>query len=464
MAKKDLIKVLEQTLENLKKDSAEYRRLISNKKAHYINFKESDIRRQVNRSLLQVGGYRNIRAIPEDMKRIVSEGVAEMFDKLVKGVRTTKFNKYQITEATPIKGSKGYRTFSFVFSTADGYEDAKGPFDAFKGIKQGAQADLIINLNNQLKKEGRLMDEVVKGKNTGQMIQAEFGKNNFLDVGHVGESAIARQRNAMVQNTLLEISSSASSPALTNFLKQLEGSVALVINKKQVAKTSGGGKEVVEVKLESTGDNRAEDLSLYEDLNKDLEAAIAKLGKTKAGLLGLTAASKDYAENIEDAILHNFSKMKGKKNFKQEKPKRRKKPKISIPAAELKGRKGRGFKDTKAAPPLKMGEEGKQSPINLMSLINAKLPQTVRKNMGAPRLENQTGAFAASVRVTDASRTPQGFPSIGYTYQRQPYGVFEASSGSRFASPERDPRTLIDISIREIAAQLVTGRLYTRRV
>ena len=117
MAKKDLIKVLEQTLENLKKDSAEYRRLVSNKKAHFINFKESDIRRQVNRSLLHVGGYRNIRAIPEDMKRIVSEGVAEMFDKLVEGVRTTKFNKYQITEATAIKGSKGYRTFSFVFST-----------------------------------------------------------------------------------------------------------------------------------------------------------------------------------------------------------------------------------------------------------------------------------------------------------------------------------------------------------
>ena len=99
-----------------------------------------------------------------------------------------------------------------------------------------------------------------------------------------------------------------------------------------------------------------------------------------------------------------------------------------------------------------------------MTLINSKLPQTVLRNMGAPRLENRTGTFASSVRVTDASRTAQGFPSIGYTYQRQPYGVFEASSGSRFASVDRDPRTLIDASIREIAAQLVTGRLYTRRL
>ena len=52
--------------------------------------------------------------------------------------------------------------------------------------------------------------------------------------------------------------------------------------------------------------------------------------------------------------------------------------------------------------------------------------------MGAPRLENQTGTFANSVRITDISATPQGFPSIGYTYQRQPYGFIE---DNRFVEP-----------------------------
>ena len=99
-----------------------------------------------------------------------------------------------------------------------------------------------------------------------------------------------------------------------------------------------------------------------------------------------------------------------------------------------------------------------------MSLINSKLPQTVLRNMGAPRLENQTGTFASSVRAVDASRTPQGFPSIGYTYQRRPYEVFESSSGTRFSSAQRDPRVLIDKSIREIMAQYLVGRLYTRRI
>ena len=101
---------------------------------------------------------------------------------------------------------------------------------------------------------------------------------------------------------------------------------------------------------------------------------------------------------------------------------------------------------------------------SLLGIMNSRINDTVAKNMGPPRLENRTGTFAGSVRITDVSQTKQGFPSIGYTYQRNPYGVFEATSGSRFADPKRDPRPLIDASIREIAAQFAIGRLYTRRV
>ncbi len=100
----------------------------------------------------------------------------------------------------------------------------------------------------------------------------------------------------------------------------------------------------------------------------------------------------------------------------------------------------------------------------LLGLLNQKLPQTVAKNMGPPRLENRTGRFAQSVRAVDVNVTPQGFPSIGYQYQKDPYGVYEKTSGTRFADVKRDPRTLIDASIREIAAQMAVGRIFTRRV
>ncbi len=100
-----------------------------------------------------------------------------------------------------------------------------------------------------------------------------------------------------------------------------------------------------------------------------------------------------------------------------------------------------------------------------LALLNQKLPQTVVKNMGPPGLQNQTGRFASSVKVTDVSRTAQGHPSVGYTYQKNPYQVFEMSHGDpRWATTDRDPRKLIDASIREIAAQLAIGRFYTRRI
>ena len=77
--------------------------------------------------------------------------------------------------------------------------------------------------------------------------------------------------------------------------------------------------------------------------------------------------------------------------------------------------------------------------------------------MGAPALTNRTGRFASSVRATDMAMTARGFPSFGYTYQRDPYGTFEQDTSY-------DPRKLIDRSMREIAAEYAIGRFYTRRV
>jgi hypothetical protein len=109
--------------------------------------------------------------------------------------------------------------------------------------------------------------------------------------------------------------------------------------------------------------------------------------------------------------------------------------------------------------------EGTESLLSLQALLNAKLPEVVRKNMGAPALTNRTGSFASSVKVTDIRRTNKGFPSIGYTYDKNPYQIFEVGAGKTpWANADRDPRKLIDRSIREIAAERAIGRFFTRRV
>lgn len=98
----------------------------------------------------------------------------------------------------------------------------------------------------------------------------------------------------------------------------------------------------------------------------------------------------------------------------------------------------------------------------LLGILNQRIADTVAKNMEDPRLNYQTGRFASSVEILDINVTPQGFPSVGYTYQKYPYQTFEP--GFAQGSQDRDPRKLIDVSIREIAAGMAVGRLYTRRL
>ena len=98
----------------------------------------------------------------------------------------------------------------------------------------------------------------------------------------------------------------------------------------------------------------------------------------------------------------------------------------------------------------------------LLALLNKDLPRVVAKNMQSPALNYRTGRFASSVRVTDVVTTPRGFPSVGYTYDKSRYQTFEP--GFAQGSVDRDPRKLIDKSIREIAVQFALGRFYTMRV
>ena len=101
----------------------------------------------------------------------------------------------------------------------------------------------------------------------------------------------------------------------------------------------------------------------------------------------------------------------------------------------------------------------------MTALINQKLGQRVLGNMGHPGLVNRTGTFANSVRVNSVTPTASGVPSIDYTYQRDPYEVFELERGRRpWATAQRDPTTIIDKSIREIAAEMAIAKLTTRRL
>jgi len=213
-------------------------------------------------------------------------------------------------------------------------------------------------------------------------------------------------------------------------------------------------------------DNPAGDLptdwaTIKPKLEKELQKFIVNEGI--ADVKGSNSIRKDAREHARNKVISELRKKA--RVVSDSKPVTRKEKNIKVTNKARVGKKRKRFKSTARYTKGKTSAPRKDASLyTVMALINDKLPETVRKNMGVPRLENQTGRFAQSVKMTDVIQTPQGFPSFGYTYRRDPYEVFEKSSGSRFASDDRDPRDLIDASIREIAAGYALGRFYTRRV
>jgi len=215
-----------------------------------------------------------------------------------------------------------------------------------------------------------------------------------------------------------------------------------------------------------------EDSNDWINLRPELERRLAdELNKRRVDL-GSGQSSQPFDERaakhlINEQLLKPLKK-KGVKvtPFKVDRPKKRsntlkKGPVRKTPTAAGIAATGRK-KVVQKRKTQKRSDTGASDMLKLVVMFNQKLPDAIVNNMGPPALSNQTGRFANSVRVTDITKTPQGFPSVGYTYQKNPYQTFE--SGYQQGSPEYDPRNLINKSIREVAAEFAIGRFYTRRV
>jgi hypothetical protein len=191
-----------------------------------------------------------------------------------------------------------------------------------------------------------------------------------------------------------------------------------------------------------------------------IKESLEKLEQTKQALSGLKGSDsfiiKTRKKTLKTIVIP-FKKIKNVKITTED-------TKLNLSKTSVKARKKvktklQTLNKQKMLPRAKKGVSS--MPLYLIGVMNQQLPRVVQKNMKAPALENRTGRFASSVKVTDIISTAQGFPSIGYTYQKGPYQTFEP--GYRQGSVERDPRRLIDKSIREIAIQYAIGRFYTRR-
>lgn len=229
-------------------------------------------------------------------------------------------------------------------------------------------------------------------------------------------------------------------------------------------------------RMQSVVDNRAGgtiSAERSEKLREQLEAALVKLDGAPNNILKLQGSTSMLEMKMDETavkLLTPFENIKNV-NVKVTKPKLQKKKTRKPVKAKAKPKTKRTpmalasvvIPSIKLSRSKKVKSNGAQlNPLAMLATMNKQLPKIVAANMNDPRLNYQSGRFAESVRVTDITKTPKGFPSIGYTYDKSPYQTFEP--GFAQGSVQRDPRRLIDASIRELAIQFAIGRFYTRRL
>lgn len=188
-------------------------------------------------------------------------------------------------------------------------------------------------------------------------------------------------------------------------------------------------------------------------------------GSTPRGKLVYRLAAENAESKINKAVLAAGGKLLIDKEVKEKKGRENKKTSTKTVSGRSKSRavsKKKGRR-SKVAPVIATTGQAKtgESAISLRTLLDARLNETVRKNMVSPALVNRTGRFADSVKTTDVIIGPRGGITINYTYDRERYGTFEP--GGRQGSTNRDPRSLIKRSIRELAMELIGSRFMNIR-
>ena len=362
-------------------------------------------------------------------------------------------------------------------------------FDKIKSMKGNAQRPLISALNKWIMRssKGEGDSKYIRGKGSfdtpkdsvGPQLPWERTKSNdsLADFGHIGASAVGTQR-ALAAADFLQNYTGNDKAAATKILEQMQNTFSFILESN--TDYAGQMESILQVTLESSRMNKAtmdkgEVTALQGLIDKALDkVAVKKNGKTFWVMREGSDSFYDMIEKSTIAALASGLKPNktNRKLATKVKYKRRKNSSKTVPGKKHK-RSVKASRGSKYVLPAlgkvvanrraKMGGmKAATAPLALIGIINKELPATVEGNMGPPRLESQTGRFAQSTRVTDMTMTPQGFPSIGYTYQRDPYETFE--TGGNQGSADYDPRGLIDRSIREIAARFAMGRFYTRRV
>lgn len=427
-----------------------WRTATGNLKTHDFVYSSTTIRQTLRDLLSRSNEYKGQTEEIREAVKLISPEITKLTKDLRKAFAAQAREDDIIVDITEPRGGVSVTVLERTSGKNAGRDNYAKIYRIYKDHLENFYQAVLVKLNKKMlsRQSSSNPKEVREIKKSGQAFNLEHleGSNveHFInDVVHralaetFGNRSLGPKQQALIKQLGLG--------AILEVIKDPKSEKVTVTIRSQVLNAIAGGGE--EKKLLADLKKALQKLDVANLKGSDSIAEANRKKNTKKILKPFK--SKKSLKVKSESLNIKGGKSRGKKTAK---PKVKKAPRVAFP---IKKKELRAEKNNKQS----------QSMFSIMAMINQKLPQTLEKNMNAPALENRSGRFLRSVRLTDVTMTRKGFASFGYTYERQPYEVFEMGRGrAPWATPERDPRNLIDRSIREIAAQMAIGRFYTRRV
>lgn len=430
MSKQDLYRLVEKAQESILRDS-ELVRQEFNKMPHVFLVSSASVKKEI---LTQIARTKKPTKLQlEKIDLAVEEYVKELYNTFK--FRQSKVYNYIITGAPP--------RFEVLVTTVEGNSDI------FRKVQE------IRSEKGRLNKLALKIEQIF---NRDPSVNKENLKHLF-DLGHMEGQSVSEK---MIQQALYRFSalSSAETKSMRTDYPELTSVLKIAISSSEKVDLT----KVFSVTItdESYSANRAKGSSTESKLLKEARTAINKFITTNVDWVN-QKGSRSSKEIIISELLLVAKKHKAKTKGKIVRKTTSTKASITTKGKVKKAQVTAGVKLDK----LKLVEEKRtpsQNWLSIVNIINAKLAERIKVNMVRPRLQNRTGRFAESAKVTGVEVTKEGFPTFIFSYQKNPYEVFDRVNGrSPWNTPNRDPKTLIALSIREIAQELAIGRFYTRR-
>ena len=465
--KRDLAVFLQKLNTELERSSKEYREEQANKRPHLFRFNSKRFADELKRQITA----QNIPLSNADRKFINIEA-GNLLVKLKQKLTLIKAENKKIT--------LGKNFVRMTFTSSVGITPQFGDPDSIYGKVYDAYRPCLkesfLKIQTYLREQEFKTE---KGRTKKKTLRTKTGKERqaagrVLNLGHIeGKSVIEsfiRDAFDNVLDTAPVFTDSGTALNETDIRRELQN---LGIDLK-ILKDAKIDTYVVELEADSA--NKEAGRVLKENKKKlqdQIKAAQKKLGGI-ANLKGSISIAENKKRKARKKVINAFKGVGSevtviageelKEDLRRSSSKKKSKAKATKAKTRrpsLTGALPSALKARRVAPKKGIASDM----LRMIAMINKELPKTVRDNMQQPALQNRTGRFVNSVKVTEVVQTPKGFPSIGYTYQKNPYQVYEMGVGEApWATPERDPRKLIDRSIREIATKLAIGRFFTRRV